>query len=270
MIMFFHKFLCTILALLLLLSCAVVAQANTTTSLPLILPAETPVNLDNFCQALDSLLHQSSEKAVEEDYSAALLDRYFGIRVNCKDRAILWSKSSGGTIVKCAENGALLRLLGVADGRFKVFYDDTVAYLSAKYATLLVYDEYQETYYAAVCQDLVAEALTWLGVPYRYGGSSRSGTDCSGFTMAIFSQFGYSLIHGAGSQYTQCTPVTDQERDVGDLVFFDWGYGIAHVGIYLGGGTFIHSSTSSGVIISSLYEDYYANGYVGAGRVFSD
>lgn len=265
-----RRFFCAALTLLLILSSVVAAQANTTTSLPLLLPAEEPVRLDNVRQTMDSLLRQTDDTDVEEDYSEALLNEYFGVQVQCKSYVNLWSEPTGGIVLSHAANGELLRLLGVADGRFKVFYDDKVAYLSADYAILLVYDEYQKTYVSTVCQDLVAEALTWLGTPYRYGGSSRSGTDCSGFTMALFSRFGCSLIHGAGDQYAQCTPVTSQERDMGDLVFFDWGRGISHVGIYLGGGTFIHSSTSSGVIISSLYESYYANGYVGAGRILPD
>ena len=267
----FHKLLCVTLALLLLLSCCVVAQADTVSSLPLLLPEEEPLKLENIRHTMDILLRQIDTIEVEEDYAEALLKEYFGVQIQCKSYVNLWSEPDGGIVLSHAENGEVLRLLGVADGWFKVFYNDKVSYLSADYATLLVHDDYKETYAVSTeREDLVAEALTWLGTPYRYGGSSRSGTDCSGFTMAIFSQFGYSLIHGARDQYAQSTPVTFQERDIGDLVFFDWGYGISHVGIYLGGGTFIHSSTSSGVIISSLYENYYANGYVGAGRILWD
>ena len=265
-----RRFFCAALALLLILSSVVAAQANTTTSLPLLLPSGESVSLDNVCHTMDSFLHQIDSADVEKDYSEVLLNTYFGVQVRCKSYVNLWSEPAGGVILSRAENEDVLRLLGISDGWFKVLHDDEVAYLSADHAIFLVYDEYQEAFVRAVCEDLVAESLTWLGTPYRYGGSSRSGTDCSGFTMAVFSQFGYSLIHGAGDQYAQCTPVTDRERDVGDLVFFNWGYGISHVGIYLGGGTFIHSSTSSGVIISSLYENYYANGYVGAGRILGD
>ena len=117
-------------------------------------------------------------------------------------------------------------------------------------------------------EDVIAEAYSYLGTPYRYGGTSRSGIDCSGFTMKVFGAFGISLPHGATSQYRMCRSVTTAERAPGDLVFFaTGGSGIGHVGIYLGGGQFIHSSTSSGVIISSLYESYYARTYLYAARL---
>ena len=88
--------------------------------------------------------------------------------------------------------------------------------------------------------------------------------------MRVFGYLGYSLSHGARDQYRATTPVTTAERQAGDLVYFAWSGSIDHVGIYLGGGQFIHASTSQGVVVDSLYDSYYASGYYGATRVIFD
>ena len=87
--------------------------------------------------------------------------------------------------------------------------------------------------------------------------------------MSVFGHFGIPLSHGAAYQYRNNIPVTTAQREAGDLVFFSSysSSGIEHVGIYIGGGQFIHASTSRGVIISSLSESYYARHYLGAARV---
>ena len=122
----------------------------------------------------------------------------------------------------------------------------------------------------ALLPRIVDFALQYVGYPYVYGTAGPDTFDCSGFTMKVFGAFGISLPHGATSQYYMCRGVTTEERAPGDLVFFaTGGSGIGHVGIYLGNGQFIHASTSRGVIISSLYESYYANTYLYAGRIFS-
>ena len=116
----------------------------------------------------------------------------------------------------------------------------------------------------------MAYAKQFLGNPYVYGGTSlTNGADCSGFTMRVFGHFGYSLSHAASAQYRASVRISDSERQAGDLVFFT-GFGsgvIEHVGIYIGGGRFIHASTSNGVIISSLSESYYARNYLYASRL---
>ena len=119
-------------------------------------------------------------------------------------------------------------------------------------------------------EELIAYAYTYLGTPYVYGGSSYSGTDCSGFTMAVFAKFGYSLSHGASDQLYAFTRVSTAQRLAGDLVFFSYGGGdISHVGIYLGGGAFIHATSNGGVKIS-YFDGYYSSTYVGAVRILAD
>ncbi len=116
---------------------------------------------------------------------------------------------------------------------------------------------------------IVQYASQYLGTPYKYGGQSPGGFDCSGFTSYVFSQFQIKLNRTAAAQYNQGTYVTKDELEVGDLVFFAGNKGINHVGIYSGNGQIIHSSSpsSGGVIYSSLMEGYYAQTYVGAKRI---
>ena len=111
---------------------------------------------------------------------------------------------------------------------------------------------------------VVGIALRYLGVPYVWGGASPSGFDCSGFVMYVFAQVGVSLPHNAAMQYSYGSPVSRENLQPGDLVFFN---GLGHVGIYIGGNQFIHAPHTGDVVkISSLSEDWYASTYVGARR----
>jgi cell wall-associated NlpC family hydrolase len=113
---------------------------------------------------------------------------------------------------------------------------------------------------------VVAIAMQYLGVPYQWGGASPAqGFDCSGFVMYVYAQIGISLPHNAAMQFGYGTPVSREELQPGDLVFFD---GLGHNGIYIGGGQFIHAPHTGDVVkISSLYEDWYASQWVGARRI---
>ena len=112
---------------------------------------------------------------------------------------------------------------------------------------------------------VVGIAMQYLGTPYVWAGSSPAGFDCSGFAMYVFAQVGVSLPHYSGAQYAMGVPVSYSQLQPGDLVFFD---GLGHVGIYIGGGQFIHSPHTGDVVkISSLGEAYYAGSYVGARRI---
>ena len=110
---------------------------------------------------------------------------------------------------------------------------------------------------------VVGIALQYLGIPYVWGGSSPStGFDCSGFVMYVFAQVGVSLPHHAASQYGYGTPGSVRPARAGDLVFFS---GLGHVGIYIGGGQFVHAPHTGDVVkISSIAEH---GSYVGARRL---
>lgn len=112
----------------------------------------------------------------------------------------------------------------------------------------------------------VGIAMQYLGIPYVWGGASPSGGfDCSGFTMYVFAQLGVSLPHHAASQYNMGTPVSKDQLQAGDLVFFN---GLGHMGMYIGGGQFIHAPHSGDVVkISSLSDSWYQRTWVGARRL---
>lgn len=123
-----------------------------------------------------------------------------------------------------------------------------------------------------VGEALVKAARTWIGTPYRYGGQSKSGTDCSGLTMALYKDVAnMTLPRTAAQQAEYCFDIPQRELQPGDLVFFSTsshGGKVSHVGMYIGGGRMIHASTSRGVIESSLDEKYYKNHYHSSGRVY--
>lgn len=118
-------------------------------------------------------------------------------------------------------------------------------------------------------EDLIKTALANRGARYRYGGTSRSGFDCSGFTRYIYAKYGVALPHSSRAQYSHGKPVSRNELEKGDLVFFrTTRQGISHVGIYIGDGKFVHASNRSrGVVVDSLGSAYYSTRYVGARRV---
>ncbi len=114
--------------------------------------------------------------------------------------------------------------------------------------------------------DVVGVAMQYLGTPYVWGGASPGGFDCSGFAMYVYAQLGISLPHNAAAQYNSVgVYVSRGDLQPGDLVFFD---GLGHMGIYIGGGQFIHAPHTGDVVkISSLDDSWYASTYVGAKRV---
>lgn len=116
---------------------------------------------------------------------------------------------------------------------------------------------------------LYNEVYDWLGVPYRYGGRSKAGTDCSGFASQIYKHvYNYSISGGSADIYKHLIPVNKSELKEGDLVFFKIKHArISHVGIYLSNNKFIHATSyGKSVTISDLNEIYYKKYYFSAGR----
>ena len=118
---------------------------------------------------------------------------------------------------------------------------------------------------------LYLESAKWIGVPYRGGGDSKRGTDCSGLTYQIYRKvYRTQVPRNTEDLRKESTKVAKRNLREGDLVFFSSSRSrkkVAHVGIYLKNGKFIHASTSKGVIVSRLSEDYYTRHWISGGRI---
>jgi cell wall-associated NlpC family hydrolase len=111
---------------------------------------------------------------------------------------------------------------------------------------------------------VVGIAMQYLGVPYAWGGASPAGFDCSGLVVYVFAQMGVSLPHSSYALWGVGMPVSRDQLQAGDLVFFN---GLGHVGIYIGSGQFIHAPHTGDVVKISSMTGWYASTYVGARRV---
>ena len=118
-------------------------------------------------------------------------------------------------------------------------------------------------------KQLVTAANSVMGVKYARGGTTAKGFDCSGFVGFVFKKSGVSLPRTSAGMYSTGSKVAKKNLQTGDLVFFNTsGKGVSHVGVYIGGGKFAHSSSSKGVSVSKLNDPYYwGSKYIGAKRV---
>ena len=173
--------------------------------------------------------------------------------------------STEGERVKQLYAGAVVEIISELDG----WYEIEDGYVSANYIRIVDAAEAQA---ASSASAVVDYAMQFLGCRYVYGGTSPSGFDCSGFVQYVFAHFGVNLNRTASDQMSNGTSVSMSELLPGDVVFFKKAGSSArrasHVGIYIGGGQFIHASTSTtGVIISDMDYAYYTTGFVGGRRM---
>ena len=189
-------------------------------------------------------------------------------RVNADGVNVRSSASTDGEVLVSVNSGTIVTVTGLVDGWYSVTCQyGTEGYIRSDFVDLTA------SSISSSNSSIVSFAKQYLGTRYSYGGASPSGFDCSGFTMYVYKQFGYSLPHTATGQWQSgigTKVYSIGALQAGDLVFFNdpsrnAGKACSHAGIYIGGGQFIHSSSSksNGVIISDLTSGYYNTYFVG-------
>ena len=224
--------------------------------------------LDDSVDGWYKIAYNGSTGYVSADYLNVDQDNVFTTygRVNSDGVNVRSDASTDSSVLATIEEDAIVTVNGLVDG----WYDVTCEYGTEGYIRS---DFLDLTESSSSNSDIAATAKQYLGTGYVYGGASPRGFDCSGFTMYVYSQHGYSLPHSATSQWqsglgTRVDSIS--ELQPGDLVFFNdpsrnAGRACSHAGIYTGDGQFIHSSSSrsGGVIVSSLTSGYYNTYFVG-------
>ena len=190
-------------------------------------------------------------------------------RVDGSDVRMRAAAGTDSEIVRVTTYGESVEILGVDGEWYKVSAGGKTGYIRGDYVSFTEPDPSQAPAAGSIGEQIVAFAEQFLGTPYVWAGSSPSGFDCSGFVSYVFKNFGYTVNRTAASMYTNGVAVDKSELQIGDAVFFaSSSESIGHVGIYIGDGEFIHSSSGCGyVTISGLDEDYYSRMYVGARRI---
>ena len=132
-------------------------------------------------------------------------------------------------------------------------------------------DSFKNSEFSTVKEKMFMEIIKYLNTPYKFGGNSKDGIDCSAFTQKVYSEcVSISLLRTARDQYNEGTPVNDVDNlKFGDLIFFDTRRNVkpGHVGIYLGDNLFAHASSKQGVTVSSLSNQYYFQRFMGGRRI---
>ena len=216
--------------------------------------------------------HEVVEQFYEPDQLGAALREFDAvvIRSATKIRAPHIEQAKGSRLKLIIRAGVGIDNIDVADAEAAIKHIVTCEYGTEGY----IRSDYVDlTESSSSNGDIVDTAMQHLGTRYVYGGASPSGFDCSGFTMYIYGQYDYSLPHTATGQWQSglgTRVYSISELQPGDLVFFNdpsrnAGKACSHVGIYVGNGKHIHSSSSrsGGVIISDLTSGYYNTYFVG-------
>ena len=250
-------------------------RAETSTSSEIITTLDKSVAvaiLDDTTEGWYQVAYNGKTGYVSADYLLVDQDNVFETygRVNGDGVNVRSGASTEAEVLASVNTGTIVTVNGLVDG----WYDVTCQYGTEGYIRSDFLDLTKDaTSSTASGSGIVDTAMKHLGTRYVYGGASPSGFDCSGFTMYVYSQHGYSLPHTATGQWQSglgSRVYSIGELQPGDLVFFNdpsrnAGKSCSHAGIYISSGQFIHSSSSksNGVIISDLTSGYYNTYFVG-------
>ncbi|NLP14556.1 MAG: SH3 domain-containing protein [Clostridium sp.] len=214
------------------------------------------------------------------------------IKTGTVQASILNIRSGAGTgnsIIGKLARGEMVNIVSQKDGWYQIklsngsigwvygtyVIENTTVTRGGSDATIAVPENTETGNVTGIRQQVVEYAKKFLGIRYTYGGNTPAqGFDCSGFVKYVFTNFNINLNRVAADQAKQGTWISKDSLLPGDLVFFDTNGGhnyINHVGIYIGDGKFIHSSSGSnrGVVISELMTGFYANSYMTGRRVLN-
>jgi hypothetical protein len=190
--------------------------------------------------------------------------------------SVLNVRSGPGTdhsILGQLKRGAYVDITAVQPGWVRIAFQNGDAYVSTDFVMIRTGPmPARSRASAANAQAIVERAKQYLGVPYRWGGTTPAGFDCSGFMMYLHRQFGVTLNRVASDQMRNGTPVDRADLVPGDMVFFTSSAGssyVSHVGMYVGDGQMIHAPNGGGVVrYASINDSYRVSTYAGARRIF--
>ena len=217
---------------------------------------------------VDSTTVNPQEELVQEERLAATSKSNGEVQANAQDSVGKSVQTSSDTAKAATGVTAQTAEKNVADSSAKTVEKQAEKKTDKTVAKKTVPTQ-KQTKRTAKPTNLEKYAKEWLGAKYVYGAASKRKTDCSGYVMQVYKGFyGISLDHNAQRIFDDGRGYSIKRKKLqeGDLVFFGNFWKISHVGIYLKGDRFIHASTSNGVVITPMDDNYWASKYKGARR----